>query len=117
VKKHGYGWSFAASAAVALVVGCSSSGGGGGTCSTVTGSGTSQSCISTSSTGQSTCPTGATSGSCPSAMLVGCCVITEMQSGGSGTLASCVYDSANEAAQKTACTSGNPPGVWTTAAP
>jgi hypothetical protein len=108
MKNHVFPWSLIAAVTVALVAGCggSSSGGttGGTGCFQSSGTGTSETC--TFVTTDVTCPAGDKSGSCPSAGLVGCCTTALTSGGTSVPLGVCYYDSAAEAADKAACTSG-----------
>jgi hypothetical protein len=61
---------------------------GGSGCYEVTGYGSTQICIFTADT---TCATGFSSGSCPSANLDGCCVMTMTALGYTSTTGSCYY--------------------------
>jgi hypothetical protein len=92
-------------------------GGGGGTvsCFEDTGTGSSEVCTSSSTTETGATCTGQQAGSCPSTGLVGCCVLTESSGGVSISAASCIYSSATEADEMTACSGTG--GTWQTSAP
>lgn len=84
-------------------------------CFAVEGDASARTCTPFQSNAASSCPSGYSSGSCPSAGLVGCCVTTMSSAGTNLIGGECFYDAASAASAKPACI---PPGeAWQTSPP
>lgn len=114
-----FAFAFAAALALALAAGCGGtsggiSGGGSLSCYSVVENG--QECIFSRTSNASACPMETQEGSCPSAMLLGCCVTTLVTSEETQTMAVCAYSAAEETSEKATCAM-DPLGKWQTTLP
>ncbi len=103
---------FATALALATACGGASggiSGGGSLNCYGVVDDG--QECVFSRTSNASACPTETQEGSCPSAMLLGCCVTTLVTSEETQTMAVCAYSAAEETSEKATCAM-DPLGTW-----